>query len=192
VKSRGRVLQSDSLDLIEGHVVTASVVEFGRPGAFVLGNLLGTLDAAAAQQISGDTSRSKSMAANIERDSRHFSPPLDHLEHVNAAHRFLGESAALAVRTAPERAFLLFQDARRFQIGVDVFLGFVMHRQTVKLAALLMQRDLEAFPVLAVIARLESQIGGRREAHRPRRYPFPVIGLGIALVNLNNGISQLG
>jgi len=75
------------------------------------------------------------MAPYIERHTRHLCALLDHLEHVNAAQRFLDQLAASAIGTAPERAFLLLSKTCPSQIVMLTFRGLVKHRQRVKLAA---------------------------------------------------------
>jgi UDP-3-O-acyl-N-acetylglucosamine deacetylase len=76
-RSRGvpdRVLQTEPLqhnllDLIEGDLVVAAVVELGGARAFVRGHLLGMLEQAAVLQIDRDAGRAERVAAELGGDA---------------------------------------------------------------------------------------------------------------------------
>jgi hypothetical protein len=58
-------LYDNTLNFFERNLVASSIVEHGRPWALMGGNGPGVLDESAVIEIDGDTSSSKSVAANF-------------------------------------------------------------------------------------------------------------------------------
>ena len=65
IRYRGYSSNPDLLDLVEVDLVRGAVVELGRLGRFVVGDLLGVLQGAAAFEVGGEAGPTKGVAANL-------------------------------------------------------------------------------------------------------------------------------
>jgi hypothetical protein len=62
-------LDQDALDLIEGELIVAAVVEPRRAGALMVGHLLRDFQLAAVAQVLGDAGRAERVTADLRRDA---------------------------------------------------------------------------------------------------------------------------
>lgn len=64
-----RELDSNPLDLIEGHLIASPIVEAGRSSRFMRGRLLGDLQPSIVLEIGCDVCRAERMATDLGLDS---------------------------------------------------------------------------------------------------------------------------
>ncbi len=103
------------------------------PWRFVRGDHLRALNASAIEQIGRNPGRPESVAVRRRTQLRLAHPPLDHAEHIDAAHAVFTERSLSAHRAPQWRAFFIPDPGR-----VQIFFGLVVGGDFVKLASLLL------------------------------------------------------
>ena len=102
-------------------MVVAAIIQPGRPGALVIGHLLGDFELAAVAQIFRDASRAEGVATDLRLDAGVGRAPTDHAVHVGLAHRAASEDTRLAFGRGKEPGFRVHDRAFSIRRGTEGF-----------------------------------------------------------------------
>src|ERR1017187_287662 len=129
----------DPLDLIERDLVSAPVVEPGRPRRLVRGHLLSNFELTAVREVRGNARCAECMATDqcLDAGARGASP--DHEVNFRLGDPPFREVLGFALSRAEEGSAFLAGAASGIEISSHVFLKIVVRRHLVALATLLMQ-----------------------------------------------------
>jgi len=142
-------LNPDPLDLIERDFVTGPVIELSRSRRLMICDRLRGLQRAAVEQVRSDSGRAPRVAADIDAEARGQGAPADH--PVDISLRQLVARRLSVPDRLKQRRFLFVPQARGVEIGVDIFLGRVMRRDLMQLAAFLVQAEAPLLSALEVV-----------------------------------------
>lgn len=143
------------LDLAERRQVLAPVVEFGGARVGMIRHILRRFQRAAVLQEHGDAGSPEGVIADAIRELGFRAALLDDAQHVAPGNPVSAKSMVLIQRLKHGRGGI--GDARRFQIRVQILLGFVMQPDQLFLVALFEQPQPRALALQAVIAAFEFQ-----------------------------------
>jgi hypothetical protein len=82
--------EPDPLHLVLGEPFLGSVIQLGRPRAFVRRHFLGMLERSAIGKVGGDPRGAEGVAADLRGDAGRFGAPADHAPGIRLAHRLIG------------------------------------------------------------------------------------------------------
>src|SRR5229473_6140214 len=128
-----------------------TVVKFGGPRRFMIGDGLGMLEGPAVFEIGCDAGGAKRVAAGRVGQGGGLGSALDHMEYVESGHGFFAEPLALT-HAAEQGALLVTGNTRRLDPGCQVSLQLGMAGHFVTLAAFLVQPQPQPLAVLKEVA----------------------------------------
>jgi hypothetical protein len=118
-----RVSNRNLLDLIKGDFILAAVIEFGRPGRGMVGDLLRLFQRAFVLHIGGDPGGAEDMVADLGLNAGVLGPALDHAVSILLPEAIRRQRFRLAARgRAKQRAIRIVRDASGFYVLVKVLL----------------------------------------------------------------------
>ena len=126
------------MDLVEVDLVAGAVVELGGFWGFVVGDLLGVLDGAAAFEVGSDAGRPEGVATVSSGKPAALARRLILRK---ASLRCIGRAVSVRCVSMVRKGGLLPGDACGVEIGIDVFLGVVVGGHLMPLAAFVMQAE---------------------------------------------------
>src|SRR5271170_1301869 len=132
-------LDRNLLYLVQRNFILATVVELGRPGRFVIGELLRGFQRSLVLQIRGDTSRAKGVVTDPGLDAGGPGAPLDHPVGVLLPHGVAGERAALVGRRLEQWRIRIAGYAGVGDVFIEVLFEIVVTGNLVLLAAFFVQ-----------------------------------------------------
>src|ERR1700738_3200602 len=130
-----RLLDRDSLDLVERNLVLSAVIKLGCSRRFMVSDLLRDFEFAAVLQIRRNPGRAESMIANPCFDASRFRAPADDAVGVLLEEGIVCNLTGLAAGAAEEIAVDVLGDAGRFDIIVQTLIETMMTGNVVLLTA---------------------------------------------------------
>lgn len=150
----------DPLDLVEGDLVRAAIIELGRPSGGMGGHVSRGFQLTAIDQIGGDPGRAEGVVANFGRDPGLDRPAPNHRPGMNALQPPIGQILGLLVDRAEKGRLLLIADAGCPEIIPEIEFEIMVAGHPMLLAAFLMQPEPEPVPLIEEIV----DIHGKRRA----------------------------
>ena len=130
------------------------VVEHGGAGRLVVGDVLRRFQGAVVLEVGGNAGGPEGVVADEGLDAGGFGAPLNHAVGVLLPQGLGGELSSAAGGGPEKRPVEVLGNASGGEVGVEIQLQVVMTGDYMLLAALLVQPDPDAAPLLLVLVRV--------------------------------------